>query len=122
METSENFASPIDFERLREVSGDDAEIFDELVELYFSETENQLIELKGAIDEKDFDSIYKTAHKMLGGSLTCGMNEVVPMLQTLEQNGKNHNPENAEQLLTQTQHAFEQMKEFFNANKSQIFS
>lgn len=122
METSESIASPIDFERLREVSDNDAEVFYELVELYFSETGNQLIELKGAVEEKDFDSIYRAAHKILGSSLTCGMNKIVPPLQSLEQDGKNRNSENAGQLFEQTLHAFEQMREFFNVNKSQIFS
>lgn len=122
METFENVVLPIDFGRLREVSDDNAEMINELIELYFSQTREHLDELKKAIAAVDFDSIYKTAHKIAGGSLTCGMNAIVPSIRELEQSGRSRNTENAENLFAEAQKAFEEMKEYLQINRKQLFS
>ena len=122
MENTENAAPPVDFERLREVSDDDAELVKELIELYFSQTREHLTELKAAVSENNFDIIYNIAHKIAGGSLTCGMNEIVPSIRELEQSGRNQTADNTENLFEQAQAAFQKMQEYLETNKENLFS
>ena len=122
MKTLEDTGSPIDFERLREVSDDDAEMINELIELYFSQTSEQLDGLEKAIAVRNFDSMHRAAHKIAGSSLTCGMNAIVPPIRELEQSGRNQTAENAERLFAEAQQAFERMKEFLQTNKKQLFN
>ena len=121
MSESKNTDSPIDFERLQEVCGDDAEMINEIVELYFSQTGEQMNELNRAVSGEDFDAIYKSAHKIAGGSLTCGMNAIVPSIKELEQIGRSKNGENAEKFFGEAQQSFQQMKEYFETNKNELF-
>lgn len=122
METTETAELPIDFERLREVSDDDAEMINELLDLYFSQTREQLADLENAINAKDFDQIYKSAHKIAGGSLTCGMNAIIPSIRALEQLGRNQNAENAENLFVEAKNAFAQMESYLESNREELFN
>lgn len=121
MQVSGNAVSAIDFARLREVSDDDAEMINELIELYFSQTREQLGELEKAIGEKDFDSVYRSAHKIAGGSLTCGMNAIVPPIRELEQAGRNQNGGNIEDSFAEARKAFARMEEYLQINREQLF-
>ena len=120
MERAEAADSPIDFERLREVSDDDAEMMNELIDLYFSQTGEQLDELENAVAAGNFDGIYKSAHKIAGGSLTCGMNAIVSPIRELEQIGRNQNGENAETLFVEAKNAFSQMKSYLELNREEM--
>ena len=120
MKNVENAVSPVDFERLREVCGDDAEMINEIVELYFSQTREQLDELEKALPEKNYDGIYKAAHKIAGGSLTCGMNAIVQPIRELEQIGRNQTGDNIEDLLEQARRAFEQMQRHFETKAKEL--
>lgn len=114
---------PVDFERLREVCGDDAKMIDEIIELYFSQTSEQMSELADAVSARNLEEIYKFAHKIVGGSMTCGMNAIVRSMRELEQIGRgNQNGENAGQLFEQAQAAFEQMKEYLETNKKNLIN
>ncbi|MGI9035506.1 MAG: Hpt domain-containing protein [Pyrinomonadaceae bacterium] len=121
MKVSERAVSPVNFERLREVSDSDPLMINEIIELYFSQTRQQLNELEKAIGAQDFDSIYKLAHRIAGGSLTCGMNAVVEPIRALEQAGRSQKSENAEQLFAGARQAFEQMEKYLRANRKQLF-
>lgn len=122
MTNFENENAPIDFERLREVSADDAELINEILELYFSQTREMLGEIKSAISVKDAESVYKAAHKVLGSSMTCGMNAVVPAFKGLEEVGRSHDFENAETLLTQAEEGFKQLEIYLADNKQKFLS
>lgn len=121
MEDTENNSSPVDVERLREISGDDAELMNELIDLYLSQTRELLDELKIAIAEKKSDVIYKAAHKALGSSVTCGMEAVVPALKQLEHLGREGSFENAEELQLQAAEGFAAIEEFLQANRAELF-
>lgn len=124
MDETENVDSlsenPIDFERLRDIADNDAELMDELIELYFPQTRELLDELKIAIETGNYDSIYKSAHKALGSSVTCGMNAIVQHLKELEQYGRDKNSENAHAELTRAERAFKEMTDYLQANREQL--
>ena len=113
---------PVDVDRLKEVSADDAELMNELVDLYLSLTRELLDDLKVAIVEKDADAVYKSAHKALGSSLTCGMEAVVPSLKQLEQLGRDKNFEDAKDLHSQAEAGFAEIEAYFQENREQLFN
>jgi HPt (histidine-containing phosphotransfer) domain-containing protein len=118
----ENNTSPIDVERLKEVSADDTELMNELIDLYLSQTRELLDELMVAIVEKNSDAIYKSAHKALGSSVTCGMEAVVPPLKQLEHLGREKSFDNAENLHSQAETGFAEIKSYLQENREQLFN
>lgn len=69
-------AAPIDHEalaRFLEDLGDDAPlIFDQLAELFLSDTPRLLQSLKDAVARRDFEGVKRTAHRMKGSSAQMG--------------------------------------------------
>lgn len=118
----ENNNSPVDIERLKEVSADDVELMNELIDLYLSQTRELLSDLKVAIVEKNADAVYKSAHKALGSSLTCGMDAVVPSLKQLEQLGRDKNFEGAGDLHSQAEAGFAEIESYFQENREHLFN
>ena len=111
----------IDFERLREVADDDADMMNMLVEMYLDQMREILTVLKTAVAEKDFETIRQSAHKAVGSSATCGMNAVVAPLKELEQLGASKNPQNAEAVLVRIETAHEQISAALEASKANNF-
>ena len=111
-------SAPVDFERLREISDDDRDLMNELIDLYVQQTGEFLDVLSDGIARQDFESIRQIAHKALGGSATCGMNAVIPFFRELEKAGADKNLEAAERALAQSQTAFQQIQAFLEANQS----
>lgn len=118
----ENNDSPVDIERLREVSADDKELMDELIDLYLSQTRELLDELKTATAQKNSDAVYKSAHKALGSSVTCGMEAVVPALKQLEHAGREGEFENTEELYSQAEAGFAEIEAYLQENREQLLS
>lgn len=118
----ENNNSPIDVERLKEVSADDVGLMNELIDLYLSQTRELLDQLKAAIDQKNSDAVYKSAHKALGSSVTCGMEAVVPSLKQLEHLGREGSFENAEELYSQAEEGFAEIDAYLQENREELFN
>lgn len=112
--------SPIDFERLREVSGDDVELMNELMDLYFPQTRELLDSLKTAVDEKNGNAVYQAAHKALGSSVTCGMSAIVVPLRELEEVGRNNDFENADHFLAQAEDGYAQLETYLESNREKL--
>ncbi|HEX5790926.1 MAG TPA: response regulator [Luteolibacter sp.] len=74
----------VDFERLREVTGDDPGLLQEISRQYLEQAEEILDEMEDAIHCGDHDRISKLAHKLAGSSATCGMVGVVAQLRAIE--------------------------------------
>ena len=84
----ENKDSAIDFERLREISDNDRDLMNEIVELYFQQTREGLNNLKTAAAAGDSEAIYFHAHKCAGGSATVGMKAIVRVFRKLESDSR----------------------------------
>jgi len=74
----------VDFERLREVTGDDEQLFKDISNQYLDQADEIIGELDQAILAADREQTRKLAHKLAGSSATCGMNAVVEPLRALE--------------------------------------
>lgn len=112
---SENFSeTPVNLQQLRDSAVGDEGLMRELIEIYISETEKTLVELKQSVAEKDFSGIYKNAHKIIGGSLTCGMQKIIPYLRRLEEIGRAENFADAEEVYKSAENAYAEMKSFLS--------
>ena len=79
--------SPVDMERLRELTDGTEDGLRELVNLYLEQTTTQMEQLQKAVRENQPVEVRRIAHSCAGASATCGMNEIVPLLRELELQG-----------------------------------
>jgi HPt (histidine-containing phosphotransfer) domain-containing protein len=105
---------PVDVDCLRESASDDPEMLKELVELYLQQAEEQLNELREAIEKGESKEIYRLAHKLVGSSATCGMIAIVPSLVELERIGREENLDGVKIHLKEAQTALNRIKAFLN--------
>jgi HPt (histidine-containing phosphotransfer) domain-containing protein len=78
----------INTEYLDSVSGGDAEITRELVEMFREQTGEIYIEMKSLYSLKNYISLGHLAHKAKSSVAIMGMNELASMLKTLELQAK----------------------------------
>jgi len=89
----------IDFNLVREALGNDEAAVKELFALYLQQTEEYFQKLDKAILEGSAKEVCYLAHTCAGGSLTCGVLAIVPMLRELEMNSKAGNLSGARELI-----------------------
>ncbi len=103
---------PVDLERLTEMSGTDEASVRELTELYLSQTDEQLRELRQAISTQEAREVERIAHKAAGASSTCGMVAVVSALRELERQGREARLDGAQTLYDQVSRDLERIRQF----------
>jgi len=79
--------APVDMDRLLEFTDGSADNLRELVELYLSQTAEQMEQLAAAVRGGDAAEVRRLAHSCAGASSTCGMRRLAPMLRELERKG-----------------------------------
>lgn len=77
-------SDPVDRNRLREATLDDAEFMGELVEVYLTDAASQLAALEKAIASADWEATGKTAHRLRGASSNVGAQELARLCADLE--------------------------------------
>jgi CheY-like chemotaxis protein/HPt (histidine-containing phosphotransfer) domain-containing protein len=100
----------VDFDRLMEFAGGNQETFEELIQLYLSQTRQQLAEINKAIRQGNISTAASVAHSSAGASATCGMVAIVPILRQLEQCGKVGDLELLPKLCQAAQGEFERIE------------
>ena len=104
--------TPVDMDRLNDMTDGNAENFRELVELYFDQTAKQLAQIAAAVRANDADAVRCVAHSCAGASATLGMVRIVPLLRELERQGVEGALTNAAQVCENAEREFEQIKKF----------
>jgi CheY-like chemotaxis protein len=105
---------PVDLERLNDFSSGDRDTLNELVNLYFDQTNLQMAKLKTAIDAGDVLEVKRIAHSCVGSSATCGMIAAVPSFRKLEEQAHEGSLTNAPQLYEQGRLALTRMKDYLD--------
>ena len=82
--TSPN-GSPLDLERLREVTGDDTEFETELIGIFLEGMEHQLKTLAEALSSGDAGVVRKEAHALKGASANIGACPLQQVARQLEE-------------------------------------
>ncbi|HZR20749.1 MAG TPA: response regulator [Verrucomicrobiae bacterium] len=108
---------PVDMDRLLEFTDGSAENLRELVELYLSQTTEQLEKLHAAVRAADAAEVRRVAHSCAGASATCGMRYMVPLLRELERQGREGKLTNADTIFDQTTREFQRIRVFLESRR-----
>jgi CheY-like chemotaxis protein len=106
---------PVEMDRLNDLSDGNADSLRELVELYFNQTSQQLLQIETAIRENKFDEVRRVAHSCAGASATLGMARFAQLMRELEKEGKSGALTNAHKLCEDAVREFQAIKSFLAA-------
>ena len=98
--------------RLSEFSGDMEDGFRELVDLYLTQTIQQLEQLRVAVDNGNGERVNRLAHSCAGASATCGMRFLVPLLRQLERESAAGDLANSKTLCERSLVEFARIRQF----------
>jgi len=104
--------SPVDMDRLLDLSGGSLESLRELLDLYFKQTTEQPAQMESAIRTNQTEAVRQVAHSCAGASATLGLARLVPLLRELERQGKSGQLTGAEQLCADLGREFKRAQEF----------
>ena len=79
-----NSVQHIDLDRLRDAGNHDPQQIRDLIDLYLSEAETDLLALTPAIEADSHAQVARLAHRLFGASVTCGMVPLAAALRNLE--------------------------------------
>jgi HPt (histidine-containing phosphotransfer) domain-containing protein len=74
--------------RIREISGNDDEFYNELIETFLSSSNDILLEMRTAIAKDDLPALAAAAHKLKGASSNLHLHKLSAIAQTIELNAK----------------------------------
>jgi CheY-like chemotaxis protein len=103
---------PVDMERLMEFTDGSQENLQELVDLYLTQTTEQLEKLRHSVAAADAAEVRRVAHSCAGASATCGMRQLVPLLRELEHQGREGKLTSAATICEQALGEFQRIRSF----------
>jgi CheY-like chemotaxis protein len=108
---------PVDIDRLLEFTDGSPENLRELVELYLTQTTEQLEKLRAALAAADPAEVRRVAHSCAGASATCGMRHMVPLLRELERQGREGKLTDAGGVFEQTAREFQKVRSYLESHQ-----
>jgi len=103
----------VDIDRLRDAADDDPAQMQKLIELYLSEAAPMMEALERAIQSNSSAEVARLAHKMVGSSLSCGVEALAESLRELEKLGRSENLGEAPALFEHVRQKFPQVRKIF---------
>ncbi len=110
-ETSD--ATPIDLDRLEEVTAGDEELRQELIEMFLEDTKQRFAAIESAIADEDGESLNRTAHSINGSSASMGASTLQALALELESLGSENRFDEAPALFSNLKNEYEVVKVFF---------
>jgi signal transduction histidine kinase/AmiR/NasT family two-component response regulator/HPt (histidine-containing phosphotransfer) domain-containing protein len=107
---SEN--APVDLARMNDLTDGNMDSLRELVEMYFTQTQKQFVQMREAIRDGKADAVRRVAHSCAGASATLGMTHLVPRLRELEKLGASGTLTDAGRICEDASGEFERVREF----------
>jgi len=104
----------VDLDRLRDVNDDDPERIRRLVNIYLAQAVPLLDELQAAIATNSADDVARSAHKLVGSSISCGVQAFTQPLRKLEQLGFTGDLSGAVALLDEVRQTFPRVQSLLN--------
>ena len=108
---------PVDIDRLLEFTDGSPENLRELVDLYLTQTTEQLEKLRAALAAADPAEVRRVAHSCAGASATCGMRHMVPLLRELERQGREGKLTDAGGIFEQTAREFQKVRSYLESRQ-----
>ncbi len=106
---------PVDLARMRDLTDGNLDNLLELVEMYFTQTQKQFVQMREAIRDGKADALRRVAHSCAGASATMGMTHLVPRLRELEKLGATGALPGVEPICDAAASEFERVREFLKA-------
>ncbi len=107
---------PVDMDRMTDLTDGNHDSLRELVEMYFKQTNQQMLQMQAAIRDGKADEVRRVAHSCAGASATLGMSRLVPKLRELEKLGATGALPGAEDILKKAKTEYARIHEFLKAN------
>ncbi len=107
---------PVDMDRMNDLTDGNHDSLRELVEMYFKQTNQQMVQMHTAIHTGRADEVRRVAHSCAGASATLGMAPLVPKLRELEKLGASGALPGAADILKKIETEYARIKEFLAAN------
>jgi len=108
-------SSPVETDRLGDLTDDNPEHLRELVALYLNQTTTQIAQMEALIRAGNAAEIRRLAHSCAGASATCGARRLVTLLRSLEQKGAETQLEGCPELYREIATEFECVRHFLEA-------
>jgi signal transduction histidine kinase/FixJ family two-component response regulator len=105
-------ATPIDMDRLLDLTDGSNDNLRELIEMYLKQTDKQFDQMKAAIGNNEADSLRRLAHSCAGSSATLGMTQMVPRLRELEKMGAANTLADANKVFAAATHEYQRVQSF----------
>jgi signal transduction histidine kinase/HPt (histidine-containing phosphotransfer) domain-containing protein len=104
--------SPVDMERVNDLTDGSVESLCELIEMYLTQTQKQISQMKVAAIENKPEELRRVAHSCAGASATLGMTQLVPLLRELEKLGISGTLSGAQTICENVAGEFKRIREF----------
>ena len=106
---------PVDLARMKDLTDGNLDNLRELVEMFFTQTQKQFVQMRSAIGNGKADEVRRVAHSCAGASATLGMVQLVPRLRELEKLAASGTLTGAEQICENAAGEFGRVREFLQA-------
>jgi two-component system, sensor histidine kinase and response regulator len=104
----------VDIDRLRDVTGDEPDQMQQLIDLYLNQAGPMLDGLKEAIQTNASGEVARIAHKLVGSSVSCGVEAFTSPLRELERLGHEGDLSKAPALFEDVRHKFPRVQNAFS--------
>lgn len=115
VEEPKSTRSPIDMDRLEEITAGDEELRQELIEMFLADTEERFAAIESAIADEDSQVLNRTAHSIKGSSANMGASTLQALAFALESLGSENRFDEAPGLVADLKNEFEVVKVFFGS-------
>ena len=112
-DTSSSEEVLVDMERLRDVTDDEPDRMQQLIDLYLTQTRPMLDGLNEAIQTNSSGDVARIAHKLVGSSVSCGVEAFTYPLRELERLGHEGNLSGAPALFDDVRDKFPRVQNVF---------
>ncbi len=103
----------LDTDHLRDVTDNEPARMRRLIDLYLTQAAPMLDELGAAIQSHSNEEVTRLAHKLVGSSISCGVEAFTHPLRELEQLGRRGDLSGANALFDDVRHIFPQVQNMF---------
>src|SRR5205807_4966962 len=104
----------VDIDRLREVTDDEPDRMQRLIDLYLTQAGPMLDGLDQAIQSNSSGEVARIAHKLVGSSVSCGVEALTQPLRDLERLGQEGDLSGAPALFEAVCHKFPRVQNAFS--------
>jgi HPt (histidine-containing phosphotransfer) domain-containing protein len=104
--------TPVDLDRMKDLTDGNVDGLRELVEMFLKQTHKQFDQISAAIREGNADTVRRVAHSCAGASATLGMTHLVPKLRALEKLGATGSLPDADKLCAAALEEYNRVQEF----------